>query len=142
MHFFKTNSFYFVGAAYLKQASSKVHELRHKKICLNSPTGATLTMGPLEDTEYRDNPGELDGCSKFYVSTTGKMEVIGYVEGSPYPCDQLILMICGDGKMYGYDGDELHEVASSLSRLLEVGIDYPASNSYYYGEAFKHMVSH
>ncbi|XP_037549158.1 uncharacterized protein LOC119425687 [Nematolebias whitei] len=129
------------GAAYLKRVSSKLLELRRKKFSLNSPTGATLTIGPLEDTEYRENPGELDGCSKFYLSTTGKMEVIGYVEGTHYPCEQLILMICGDGKMYGYDGDELHEVASSLSHLFEVGIDYPASSSYYYGEAFKHMTT-
>uniref|UniRef100_A0A3Q3BRZ2 Uncharacterized protein n=1 Tax=Kryptolebias marmoratus TaxID=37003 RepID=A0A3Q3BRZ2_KRYMA len=91
-----------------------------------------------------DSPFYLSehGNYKFYLPMPRKMEVIGYVEGTLYPCDQLILMICGDGKLYSYDGDELHEVASSLQHLREVGIDYPASKSFYYGEAFKDMVSH
>ncbi|XP_017276532.1 uncharacterized protein LOC108238754 isoform X2 [Kryptolebias marmoratus] len=127
------------GEPYLAQVSKKVLELRGEKRLLNNPNGATLTICPLEDTEYKDNPGEVNGCSKFYLPMPRKMEVIGYVEGTLYPCDQLILMICGDGKLYSYDGDELHEVASSLQHLREVGIDYPASKSFYYGEAFKDM---
>lgn len=68
------------------------------------------------------------------------MQVVGYVEGTPYPCDQLVLMTCEDKKFYGYDGDELHLVASSLEHLCSAGIDYPASKSFYRGEAFKDTV--
>ncbi|GAA6231827.1 uncharacterized protein LOC108900372 [Lates japonicus] len=44
-----------------------------------------------------------------------------------------------DKKMYAYDGEELHVVASSLEHLDDKGIEYPASKSYYNGEAFKDM---
>ncbi|XP_013874181.1 uncharacterized protein LOC106524769 [Austrofundulus limnaeus] len=126
-----------IGAAYLEKLSDYVLNHRHEKHDLKSPAGATLTIGPLEDTEYKDKPSEVHGCSKFYLPTTGQMVVIGYVEGTQYPCDQLILMIHENGKLYGYDGDELHEVASSLMHLDKAGLDYPASKSYYYSEAFK-----
>uniref|UniRef100_A0A087XBU4 Uncharacterized protein n=1 Tax=Poecilia formosa TaxID=48698 RepID=A0A087XBU4_POEFO len=106
---------------------------------LPNPAGAILTKGPVEDTEYKDNPEEVDGWGKFYLPETVKMKVIGYVQGTPYCCDQLVLMTCEDQKVYGYDGDELHLVAKSMQQLLKKGIAYPAFESYYYGEAFKHM---
>ncbi|TKS88912.1 hypothetical protein D9C73_022657 [Collichthys lucidus] len=67
------------------------------------------------------------------------MQVIGVVEGTSCPCDQLVLMTCEDTKVYGYDGEELHVVAASLQDLVHEGIEYPASKSYYNGEAFKNM---
>ncbi|KAF3833681.1 hypothetical protein F7725_024885 [Dissostichus mawsoni] len=67
------------------------------------------------------------------------MQVVGVVEGTSCPWDQLVLMICEDGKLYAYDEEELHLVASSLKQLDEEGIEYPASKTYYKGEAFKDM---
>uniref|UniRef100_A0A3B3HMG1 Uncharacterized protein n=1 Tax=Oryzias latipes TaxID=8090 RepID=A0A3B3HMG1_ORYLA len=99
---------------------------------LNSPDGATLTVGVLDDTKC--NAADLNAWGKFFLPTTVQMQVVGYVEGSPYPCDQLVLMTCEDKKFYGYDGDELHLVAPSLEHLCQVGVDYPASRSFYRGE--------
>uniref|UniRef100_A0A3B3DD33 Uncharacterized protein n=1 Tax=Oryzias melastigma TaxID=30732 RepID=A0A3B3DD33_ORYME len=96
---------------------------------------ATLTVGVLEDTKC--SPADLNAWGKFFLPVTVQMQVVGYVEGTPYPCDQLVLMTCEDKKFYGYDGDELHLVASSLEDLCSEGIDYPASKSFYRGEAFK-----
>ncbi|KAM4539340.1 uncharacterized protein PAE49_020233 isoform 2-T2 [Odontesthes bonariensis] len=127
------------GPNYLQWVSDKLSELRGKKFGLVSPHGATLTVGPLEDTMYKDNPARVNGCGKFYLPTTVKMQVIGYVEGTPYPCDQLVLMTSEEQKIYGYDGEELHLVASSLQKLHCDGICYPASESFYRGEAFKDM---
>ncbi|XP_051792951.1 uncharacterized protein LOC127530338 isoform X2 [Acanthochromis polyacanthus] len=67
------------------------------------------------------------------------MQVVGVVEGTSYPCDQLVLMTCEDKKLYAYDGEELHLVASSLDQLRSDGMEFPASKSYYDGEAFKDM---
>lgn len=116
---------------------------RGERFNLNSPPGATLVIGHLEDTTFKDAPAEVNKWGKFYLPTTVEMQVVGYVEGSPYPCDQLVLMTCDDKKFYGYDEEEeeLHLVATSLNYLCEKGIDYPASKSYYRGEAFKDMVS-
>ncbi|XP_078101835.1 uncharacterized protein LOC144521720 [Sander vitreus] len=69
------------------------------------------------------------------------MKVLGVVEGKLCPCDQLVLMTCEDRKLYAFDGEEeeLHMVAESLEKLGEKGLTYPASQSYYKGEAFKDM---
>ncbi|KAG7999422.1 hypothetical protein GBF38_000527, partial [Nibea albiflora] len=67
------------------------------------------------------------------------MQVIGVVEETLCPCDELVLMTCEDRKVYSYDGEELHVVAASLEELCYEGIEYPASKSYYKGEAFKAM---
>ncbi|KAA8586156.1 hypothetical protein FQN60_007725, partial [Etheostoma spectabile] len=71
------------------------------------------------------------------------MQVLGVVEGTSCPCEQLVLMTCEDRRVYAYDGEgeELHLVASSLDQLRLEGIEYPASKTYYDGEAFKDMVS-
>ena len=130
-----------VGPDYLKWLSDGLSKLRGKKFALVSPPGAMLTVGPLEDTMYKDNPAGVNGCGKFYLPTTVKMQIVGYVEGTLYPCDQLVLMTSEEQRFYGYDGEELHVVASSLQKLLSDGICYPASESFYRGEAFKGMVS-
>ncbi|XP_072226091.1 uncharacterized protein [Leuresthes tenuis] len=127
------------GTDYLKWMSVTLSELRRKKFSLVSSPGATLTVGPLEDTMYKDNPAGVNGCGKFYLPTTVKMQVVGYVEGTPYPCDQLVLLTSEEQKFYGYDGEELHLVASSLQQLRSDEICYPASKSFYRGEAFKDM---
>lgn len=117
-------------------------DCRRLSFSLLSPEGSKLTIGPVEDTEYKDRPAVVNGWAKFYLPTTVTMQVIGYVTGTPYPCDQLVLMTCEDQKVYGYDGDELHLVANCLDQISKEGIAYPAFQSYYHGEAFQHVVSH
>lgn len=107
---------------------------------LNSPAGATWTIGGLGDTIYRDKKQEVDGWGKFYLPQIVNMQVVGVVAGTAYPCDQLVLMTCEDRNLYAYDGEELHVVASSLEGLCRKGIQYPATKSYYFGEAFQNMV--
>ncbi|XP_054911856.1 uncharacterized protein LOC129376295 [Poeciliopsis prolifica] len=124
---------------YLAKVSKIVSEEKGKEISLGCSVGSRLTIGPVEDTEYNDSPAVVNAWGKFYLPKTTKMEVIGYVKGTSYPCDQLVLMTGEDQKVYGFDGDELHLVASSLYEMFKEGIAYPASQSYYYGEPFKDM---
>ncbi|KAM4725912.1 uncharacterized protein FYW61_013948 isoform 2-T3 [Anableps anableps] len=119
--------------------SKIVSKYRGNSLQLCSPAKAILTIGPIEDTEYKNRPAVVNGWGKFYLPTTATMEVIGYVEGTPYPCDKLVLMTCQDQKVYVYDEDELHLVASSLKEMCTKGIAFPPFQSYYHGEAFKDM---
>nr|XP_020444745.1 uncharacterized protein LOC109953611 isoform X2 [Monopterus albus]XP_020444746.1 uncharacterized protein LOC109953611 isoform X2 [Monopterus albus] len=112
---------------------------RHKILPLQSPPGARLRIAGLEDTIYRDDDYEVKSWGAFYLPDIVNMQVFGVVEGISCPCDQLILMTCEDKKVYAYDGDELHVVASSTQQLQDEGIEYPASETYYDGEAFRHM---
>ncbi|XP_038580026.1 uncharacterized protein LOC119906763 isoform X2 [Micropterus salmoides] len=127
------------GRDYLGSVSGFVSKHKGKSLVLESPAGATLTIGDLSDTIYRDKRNEVNGWGKFYLPKEVSMQVVGVVEETSCPCDQLVLMTCEDRKLYAYDGEELHEVASSLKQLGEKRIEYPASTSYYNGEAFKDM---
>ncbi|XP_039676733.1 uncharacterized protein LOC120571727 isoform X1 [Perca fluviatilis] len=129
------------GAEYLKWVSGLVSENRHNRVPLKNPAGATWTIGNLEDTIYLGEDDEVTGWSKFYLPEPVNMQVIGVVEGTSCPCEQLVLMTCEDRRVYAYDGEgeELHLVASSLDQLRDAEIEYPASKTYYDGEAFKDM---
>ncbi|KAM4550268.1 uncharacterized protein V3H82_019418 isoform 2-T2 [Fundulus diaphanus] len=129
------------GPEFLAWVSENISTYRYKRFSLESPVGAMLTIAPLEDTEYSDRPAVVNAWGKFYLPITVTMQVIGYVTGTSYPCDQLVLMTCEDQKVYGYDGDELHLLASSPKQLSEEGIACPPSKSYYHGEALKDMTS-
>lgn len=107
---------------------------------MKNPAGAMLRIAGLEDTMYRGKHDEVNGWGKFYLPKIVNMQVIGVVEGTSCPCDELVLMTCEDKKLYAYDGEELHLVASSFQQLRDKDIEYPASKSYYNGEAFKDMV--
>ncbi|XP_074469825.1 uncharacterized protein LOC141754580 [Sebastes fasciatus] len=111
---------------------------RHKTFGLEKPPGATLTIGDLDDTIYSDEEDEVNGWGKFYLPKVVSMQVVGVVEGTSCSSDQLVLMTCEDRKLYAYDGEKLHLVASSLRQLQYNGIEYPAPERYYEGEAFKH----
>uniref|UniRef100_A0A672GN54 Uncharacterized protein n=1 Tax=Salarias fasciatus TaxID=181472 RepID=A0A672GN54_SALFA len=126
--------------SYQNWVSNMVSQCNRLSLPLMSPAGATLTIGGVEDTIYRDKPGEVNGWGKFYLEDEVNMQVIGVVEGTYCPYD-LVLMTCEDKKIYAYDGEELHLVAPGLKQLCDEGIEYPASKSYYNGEAFKNMVS-
>ncbi|XP_039976991.1 uncharacterized protein LOC120786003 isoform X2 [Xiphias gladius] len=127
------------GAEYLALVSSFVSKHRHKRMTLKNPADSTFIVGDLEDTIYRGEVDEVNGWGKFYLPNIVNMQVVGVVEGTSCPCDQLVLMTCEDKKLYAYDGEELHLVASSLEQLRYKEIEYPASKSYYNGEAFKDM---
>ncbi|XP_028441381.1 uncharacterized protein LOC114560290 [Perca flavescens] len=125
---------------YLKWVSDFVSKNK-KTIALKNPAGARWKIGGLEDTIYKGNVGKLNGWGKFYLPKIVKMTVVGVVEGTSCPCDQLVLMTCEDRKVYAFDGEEeeLHMVAESLEKLGEKGLTFPSSQSYYKGEAFKDM---
>lgn len=91
---------------------------------------------------YRDAHATVSTWGRSYLPDMVNMQVIGVVEGTSCPCDQLVLMTCEDKKVYAYDGEELqlHLVASSLEQLNNKGIEYPSSKSYYKGQAFQDMV--
>uniref|UniRef100_A0A3B4T6D1 US22 family protein n=1 Tax=Seriola dumerili TaxID=41447 RepID=A0A3B4T6D1_SERDU len=125
------------GPDYLAQVSHFVSANKHKTIKLKNPADAILKVAGVEDTIYRGKHDEVNGWGKFYLPKMVNMQVIGVVEGTSCTCDQLVLMTCEDKKLYAYDGEELHLVASSLQRLCDKEIEYPASKSYYNGEAFE-----
>lgn len=109
-------------------------------IPLKKPHGAKLILGGVDDTIYKGKDAEVNGWGKFYLPNEVKMKVIGVIDGTSCPSEQLVLMICEDGALYAYDGEELHAVALNLGQLLDEGIEYPAAKSYYKGETFKDMV--
>ncbi|XP_034096609.1 uncharacterized protein LOC117562816 [Gymnodraco acuticeps] len=128
------------GSDYVKWASDLVtKEYKHETFELKKPAGARWKIGPLEDTIYSEKHKVVNGWGTFYLPEKVRMQVVGVVEGISCPWDQLVLMTCEDGKLYAYDGEELHLVASSMEQLDEEGIEYPASKTYYEGEAFKDM---
>uniref|UniRef100_A0A3B5A4E0 Uncharacterized protein n=1 Tax=Stegastes partitus TaxID=144197 RepID=A0A3B5A4E0_9TELE len=101
--------------------------------------GNLFGLTGLEDTIYRGKHDEVNRWEKCLQKLVNR-QVVGVVEGTSCHCDQLVLMTCEDKKLYAYDGEELHLVASSLERLGDKEIEYPASKSYYNGEAFDDMV--
>ncbi|XP_029370601.1 uncharacterized protein LOC115051343 isoform X2 [Echeneis naucrates] len=127
------------GRDYQALVSQFVITNKNKKIKLKNPAGAILRVAGLEDTIYRGKNEEVNGWGKFYLPEIVNMQVLGVVEGTSCTCDQLVLMTCEDKNLYAYDGEKLHLVASSLQQLDEKKIDYPASKTYYNGEAFQDM---
>ncbi|KAM8766348.1 uncharacterized protein AB9X84_005604 isoform 2-T3 [Acanthopagrus schlegelii] len=127
------------GPDYLRLVSELVLQFKGTTSVLKNPAGATLTIGEVDDTIYRKEDKVVNGWGKFYLPEVVSMQVVGVVEETSCPCDQLVLMTCEDRQIYAYDGEELHVVASSLKQLCDKGIEYPASKSYYRGEAFKNM---
>lgn len=127
------------GVKYLEWVSDFVSKQKHKCLNLKSPAGAILRIAGLEDTIYRGKHDEVNGWGKFYLPEIVNMKVIGVLEGTSCPCEQLVLMTCENKKLYAYDGEELHLVASGFEQLCDKEIEYPASKSYYNGEAFKDM---
>uniref|UniRef100_A0A3Q2FGU3 Uncharacterized protein n=1 Tax=Cyprinodon variegatus TaxID=28743 RepID=A0A3Q2FGU3_CYPVA len=112
---------------------------RERRFFLNNPPGSKLRIARLEDTFYKDKPDEVRGCSMFYLPEEVEMQVIGVIEGTSCPSDELLLMTCENGRLYAFDGEELHMVASSLLQLEYGHIEYPSTESYYNGQAFENM---
>uniref|UniRef100_A0A3P9DI22 Uncharacterized protein n=1 Tax=Maylandia zebra TaxID=106582 RepID=A0A3P9DI22_9CICH len=109
--------------SYLKWVKDFVSKNKSMCVHLKKPSGADLWIEELENTKYNGDDDEVNAWGKFYLPEIVKMQVIGV-----------------DKKLYGYDGEELHLVASSFLELCDKTIEYPASKRYYNGEAFKDMV--
>ncbi|XP_070702496.1 uncharacterized protein [Pempheris klunzingeri] len=124
---------------YLKEVLDRVSKSKRRTVNLKKPAGSTWRIGDVDDTIYREDVDEVDDWGKVYLPNVVSMQVVGVVEGTSCPCDQLVLMTCEDRKVYAYDGEDLHVAASSFKQLLDEGIEYPASKIYYDGEAFKDM---
>lgn len=131
---------YFAGQEYLKWVSDTVHTHKDNWLALENPPDSILRITGLEDTIYKDDADLVNGWGKFYLQDEVNMQVFGVVEGVPCPGDQLVLMTCEDKKIYAYDEEGLHLVASSLKQLSSEGLKYPTNETFYKGDAFKHMV--
>uniref|UniRef100_A0A668SI58 Uncharacterized protein n=1 Tax=Oreochromis aureus TaxID=47969 RepID=A0A668SI58_OREAU len=118
----------FPGVKTLKEMA--LSAARNQQFTLKNPPGAILRIVGLEDTMYRGKLDEVNGWGRFYLPEIVNMQVFGVVEGTSCPCDELVLMNHDGKKIYAYDGEKLHLVASSLQELLDKGIEYPASESY------------
>ncbi|MEQ2218843.1 hypothetical protein XENOCAPTIV_008861 [Xenoophorus captivus] len=128
------------GHKYLTKVSKFVDDNRYQPLSLKNPPGSMLKIATLEDTIYRDKPDEVNGWGMYYLPEMVNMEVLGVVEGTSCPSDELVLMTCEDRRLYAYDGEELHVVAPSLLQLENGEIVYPSKESYYNGQAFDDMV--
>ncbi|TNN75430.1 hypothetical protein EYF80_014242 [Liparis tanakae] len=119
--------------------SMLVSKYEEQTMALKKPRGAKWTIGDLEDTIYRDEDNVVNGWNKFYLPEMVTMQVLGVVKGTSCPREQLVLMTCEDTKVYGYDGEELHLVASSIEQLSAEGLEYPAAKSFDKGRPFQKM---
>uniref|UniRef100_A0A8C3ALZ1 Uncharacterized protein n=1 Tax=Cyclopterus lumpus TaxID=8103 RepID=A0A8C3ALZ1_CYCLU len=138
-HFLPFRSAAMLNFLHSKELEGRLHTpLPHTLYKLN-PARATWTIGDLHDTIYSDEDNVVDGWNKFYLPEIVNMQVLGVVKGTSCPCDQLVLMTCEDTMVYGYDGEELHLVASSINQLSDKGLKYPAAESYDKGKPFQKM---
>lgn len=88
-------------------------------------------MGYSDDDKYE--------WGNFYLPDMVHMEVLGFMEGILE--EPLVLMTCEDKKVYGFDGEQLHLVSPSLETFKkDQTIQYPGSQTFYNGEAFRDMV--
>lgn len=115
-------------------------ENKGKSLELKQPPGALLKIAELEGTAYKGKRDVVNGWGEFYLPQIVKMQVLGVVLGTSCTCDQLAVMTCEDKRLYAYDGQELHVVASGLEELCAKGMEYPSSKTYYNGQAFKDLV--
>lgn len=128
------------GGDLLKCMHDLVLAFKDKSVSLKNPAGAEWVICDLNGTIYNKDQDVLNKLQKFYLPDEVKMQVIGKVTGTSYPCEQLLLLACNDGNIYAYDEEELHVVASEPEQLCTEGLEDPASRSYYKGEAFKDLV--
>ncbi|XP_029299523.1 uncharacterized protein LOC115016002 [Cottoperca gobio] len=121
---------------YLRMVSDFVSSYRDMTVSLKT-AGATWKIGGLDDTIYRDQHDEVKEWGELYLPHEVTMQVIGVVEGTSCPYDQLVLMTCEKQEIYAFDGEELHYVGPDMKWVRD--LEYPQQKSYYKGEAFKHM---
>ncbi|KAG9262093.1 hypothetical protein AMEX_G23805, partial [Astyanax mexicanus] len=114
-----------------KHSGEKIHLKKYK-----------FRVGSLEDTSYKNNTDILQEWEQFYLEQQKKMAVIGVLEN--FPCGEdsaeLVLMVCEDKRVFAYEDEHLHLVASSLKELFESGVQFLSSEYYYRGQSFEKMV--
>lgn len=126
--------------AQLHLIANLISLFRGRTFPLNCPIGSNFTFCLFGDTIYRDDPNILRQWGTFYLDRKVNMVVIGLVDGILAPNDEIVLMTnASDGKIYAFDGEDLHVVAPYLERLLTHGLEYPSRDSYCYGEAFSFL---
>ncbi|XP_062846980.1 uncharacterized protein LOC134309261 [Trichomycterus rosablanca] len=94
-----------------------------------------------EDTSFKQYPDMLEEWEQFYLPDEMKMKVFGVLED--FPCDssddKLVLMVCEDGQVFGYEEQKLHVVANNLNELFENGLQFPGTDQFYRGQSFEKM---
>ncbi|KAI4874435.1 hypothetical protein NFI96_019381 [Prochilodus magdalenae] len=126
---------------YLEKIRSVVAKYCQEKIELKKVKDYKFRIGSFKDTSYRDEPDLLEEWEQFYLPDHMKMEVIGFLENFPCHVDsgELVLMVCRDGTVFGYEYEKLHLVANNLKELFEYGIQFPGTQYYYRGQSFEDM---
>lgn len=103
----------------------------------------SFKVGSLAETSYKKEPEMLEEWEQFYLPDHMYMEVIGVLEkfSCNSPNDELVLMVCEDGKVFAYEGNRLHLISNNLKDLFERGLQFPAIKEYYRAQSFEDMVS-
>ncbi|XP_062846982.1 uncharacterized protein LOC134309263 [Trichomycterus rosablanca] len=129
---------------YFEKIGVVVKKHRDSQIELNTKTAAKqekyrFRVGSFEDTSFKQYPDMLGEWEQFYLPDEMKMKVFGVLED--FPCDssddKLVLMVCEDGKVFGYEEEMLHVVADNLNELFESGFQFPGTKQFYRGQSFE-----
>ncbi|MGH0145683.1 UNVERIFIED_CONTAM: hypothetical protein FKN15_006053 [Acipenser sinensis] len=121
---------------YLNHVFTQANRYRDKTVPLKKPTGYDLRIGGLNDTVYKDMENELEAWENLYTPERVEMEVIGAIDTFPCLAEglQLIILSGGDGNIYAYEDEVLHQVADSLKDIFERGLKFPGTKIYNYAE--------
>ncbi|XP_053493463.1 uncharacterized protein LOC128615419 [Ictalurus furcatus] len=126
---------------YLQKIRKVASDNRGSEIKLKKVEKYSFKVGTLEETSYKDEPDMVDEWEQFYLPDHMFMEVIGVVEKFPCnsPNDELVLMVCEDGKVFAFEGNRLHLVSNNLEELFKNGLQFPGTEQYYSGQSFEDM---
>ncbi|KAF7689977.1 hypothetical protein HF521_011781 [Silurus meridionalis] len=103
----------------------------------------SFTVGSLAETSYRNEPEILEEWQEFYLPDHMYMQVIGVCK--EFSCDslddELVLMLCEDGKVFANEGNRLHLTKNNLKELFEHGLQFPGTKEYYRVQSFEDMTT-
>ncbi|KAK3525081.1 hypothetical protein QTP86_014470 [Hemibagrus guttatus] len=125
---------------YLQKIREVASKHRQSKIKLKKMEKYSFKVGSLAETSYKDEPEMLEEWEQFYLPDHMYMEVVGVLEKFPCnsPNDELVLMVCEDGKVYAYEGNRLYLISNTLKDLFERGFHFPGGiKEYYRGQSFE-----
>ncbi|XP_062873245.1 uncharacterized protein LOC134334720 isoform X2 [Trichomycterus rosablanca] len=129
---------------YLEKIGAVIQKRHDSQIELKTKTPPKqekyrFRVGSFEDTSFKQDPDMLEEWEQFYLPDEMKMKVFGVLED--FPCDssddELVLMVCEDGKVFGYEEELLHVVADNLNELFESGFQFPGTEQFYRGQSFE-----
>ncbi|AXN90974.1 putative US22-like protein [Namao virus] len=120
---------------YLRLIKDLVGKYQSKMFYINE---YSLRISRFDDTEYKNKYDSLklwkNICNRYHI----KLKVIGEIQHFFSHGIPLLILVCSDGKIYGYDLEHLHIVANSFNQFITKGVIYP-SKVYY--DFHKGMVS-